>query len=195
MATILEDDFNSYNDGDLNGQGGWVGDVKVDIQGTTTYEGAKAVKIWEVPTDGGYTYKDGSTITTGKISFYVQKNTNSSARLDLEIITAALGTTWNIVFNTDGNIQYRSTVIGTYIANTGYVIEIEWTDVGGRKARVRINSGTWTDWMAYGTAGDPKSFYIYTHGTWAAGDIAYLDYIAENPLAPPAVGRSQAYIF
>ena len=50
MSWTAIENFNSYADGDLNGENGgsgwsgaWSGSVNYDIQGTTTYEGAKAV--------------------------------------------------------------------------------------------------------------------------------------------------------
>jgi hypothetical protein len=46
MATILTEDFNTLNDGNINGQNGWsVAGGTGTIQGTTVYEGAKALTI------------------------------------------------------------------------------------------------------------------------------------------------------
>ena len=41
----LEDNFDSYTDGDLNGQGGWSGSSAYDVQGITVQAGAKAVVV------------------------------------------------------------------------------------------------------------------------------------------------------
>ena len=44
IDTIFVDNFNSYNDGDLNGQGDWSGSTEFQIQGVVVEEGDKAVE-------------------------------------------------------------------------------------------------------------------------------------------------------
>jgi len=43
-GTILEEYFNSYADGDLNGKGSWTGDASFDIGTTGAKEGRKGVQ-------------------------------------------------------------------------------------------------------------------------------------------------------
>ena len=48
----LVDNFDSYSDGDLNGQGSWSGSTAFDVQTTIKHSGTKAIKCTEdgIPT-------------------------------------------------------------------------------------------------------------------------------------------------
>ena len=195
MATIFEDDFNSYNDGDLNEQGDWTGDAVFDIQGVLTYEGAKAVK-WVAWTSDVAITKTGTARTDGRISFYVragQTNARGAFRL-YEGGTMIV----RILFRDDGDIEAYFGAdpgwvkIADYVANTWYLVEAEWESVN-HTYRVRVDGGSWTDWNQYNswTTG-PNIFHINTSnptGTF------YIDHIAELPYTPAAAGKSQGFIF
>ena len=81
MATILTDpyDFNSLNNGNLDGQDSWVvqdgssGDWQV--QDSVVFEGAKAVSY---DSNGADFYKDGTARADGKITVYVRKSSAST---------------------------------------------------------------------------------------------------------------------
>lgn len=47
---LFFEDFNSLNNGDLNGQNGWTGSTGFDVEATTVKEGAKAVQFIDVGT-------------------------------------------------------------------------------------------------------------------------------------------------
>jgi len=195
MATIFEDDFNSYTDGDLNGQGGWSGDTAYDVQGTIVKEGAKAVECGSVVNVG--IYKDGTPRNDGRITAYLRRNTNSSGR---SYLTIKEGTTIcaNVRFMDDGNLQvHRNGAWETYLAYSAdiwYCIEIEWRS-SDHKVRYRVNGGAWTDWGTatneWVTGLDRVRFDVWDQ---SAGDVGYWDYVAEYPM-PPVVGRSFGYIF
>ena len=194
MATIFEDDFNSYDDGDLNGQGDWSANAIWDVQGTIVKEGAKAVKA----TNGNWyeMSKDGTARTDGRITFYVRAaQTDAHLNCLLRQVGAA-DFAMSLYFNGDGNIQYKDDVgyhtIQAYSADQWYEVEVEWRS-SDHKLRYRIDEGDWTDWKAtwlnWTTGFDRVWITQYGTGTF------YVDYIAENPYAPPAAGRSYGYIF
>ena len=70
MATIFEDNFNSYNDGNLNGQGGWSGHTGFQVQGTVVKEGAKGM-IADMASgqDWAWITKIGTARADGRITF------------------------------------------------------------------------------------------------------------------------------
>lgn len=188
MATIFTDNFNSYTDGNLVGQGSWTEQTSAsnfDIQGTVVKEGAKAAFLTNVV--GGSApiiYKTGSAIDTGRISFYARKNaTNKEALFTVEKISSHEGAI--VKFADDGNIQYFNgstyVTIQAYSTDTWYGVEIEWR-VSDHKARYRINVGTWTDWYAVNgsswTSFDSMRVFGNNNGT----DITYFDYISEYSL-------------
>ena len=188
--TPLRDDFNSYNDGDLNEQGGWTGDVGFDIQGTTVYEGAKAVMDNIDTNRTDYISKSGTQLSQGKTTVYVKKSDLNG--------DVAFG------FYEDSDIKFQvaqSTYMGQnywayldsggwnpssipFIINVWQYLEVEWQVTGGTNPqyRFKVDGGNWVGWT------DPWSDWSigvnkvelmagYDNG----GGIAYFDYIAENP--------------
>jgi len=71
-ATLFIDSFNNYTDGDLNTQGDWSANSTFDIQGTTVYEGSKAV-YWAGETTDVTAEKTGTSQNDGIIYFYVRR--------------------------------------------------------------------------------------------------------------------------
>ena len=188
-ATIFTDNFNSYTDGDLAGQGSWINHyngLAFDIQGTTVKEGAKAVKIYGHDTDQ-YVKKTGTLLAAGKTTIYIRKNDVGAMRIALA--EAATGIKVYLRYYTDENIQYYTTAwnnIGVYAIDTWHCIEIEWQSTPSQQVRCRVDGGTWTDWLSpYATWTDGlDTIYLGTEaadGGGATGD-GYFDYIAENPL-------------
>lgn len=201
MATIFEDDFNSYTDGDLNTQGGWGGKITFDVQGVVVKEGAKAVIN---QTAGDQTMsKDGVALTDGKISFYARVHDHAnwgSGKYIIFVIHS--GSPWlthpSILaakFGQDGWLAYDGGNILEFNDDQWYLIECEWRSSPDYKERVRIDGGAWQDWAAgYGgdwTAG-LKAFGINYY--CASGDPAYFDYIAEEPYVA-VKPKSFGYIF
>ena len=200
MPTILVDNFNSYNDGDLNGQGDWSGDVSFDVQGDVVFDDGgvtkKAVRLINVG-DGAKTIsKIGNQVADGKITVYLRY---SSAATDAgfmlyegnNVIVYFMlyggqvwchnGTTW-IKFDFDPGKDWHS-------------VEVEWRS-SDKKVRYRVDEITWSSWdTAYGgnfvNYLNRVDFYHYYSGT------VYYDCIAENPYTPPPppAGRSQGLIF
>jgi hypothetical protein len=194
MATIFEDNFNSYNDGNLNGQGGWSGYAAYKVQGTIVKEGAKAIKF--VGT-GGYEYitKYGTQFPAGMIGCYIRvNNLNASFRVNFCEGDNQMDF---IYLSSDGYLHsYRCGVLGAITIDTWHWIQWEWRTSPDKKIRARVDDGAWTDWFDpwHSWATGPNNFNLLSNAV-PKGLEVYFDYIAENPYTPPAVGRSYGYIF
>jgi hypothetical protein len=200
MSTIFEDNFNSYNNGDLIGQGNWI-DIYAgnlyDVEDSLVKEGAKAVIS---PGGMGSTqwpriYKMGNSLSAGRITCYIRKTATNTPFLFM--IEHHADFTGAIVrFNDDGNIEYFNgaayVAIQAYSAGQWYCVEVQWIDDSGtKKARYRIDEGSWTDYYAInGNPSELDSVRLFRRGD----DYSYIDYIAENPIVPPAAGRSFGFI-
>ena len=186
MATIFEDDFNSYNDGDLNGQGSWSGDVGVDIQGILVQEGAKAVKVIG-DTGNQEIIKTGTARTDGRISFYQRRDyagedTYSQFQL-YQGATLVTGCRLNITGGIDFLVSGGWVAFDSYSADTWYLAEIEWRS-SDTKVRMRIDGGTWGAWStpyASWSTGLDKVRMVVTN----SGATCYWDYIHEGSYDGP----------
>jgi hypothetical protein len=153
MAAILTESFDSYSDGDLNGQGSWSGDVQFDIQGTTTQSGAKAVTV----TPGAAIRnikKTGTAQNTGSQIIYMRAaQTNQKA--NVQFLDNSDNVCADIYFDTDGNLKRdygagggsTETLLASYSANTWYKILTEWSS-SDHKWRVTIDSNTPSSYQA-----------------------------------------------
>ena len=78
-AAVVEDNFNSYNNSSLLGQGGWTDYANGQnfiVQGTVTAEGSKAVHV-NATADNVIT-KSGSSLPDGRQAVYVRTENRSS---------------------------------------------------------------------------------------------------------------------
>lgn len=187
MATVLTDNFNSYNDADLAGQGSWATDGGTigdwDVQGTVVREGAKAV-IHE-DTDTARYYKAGTNQDDGKQTCYFRRSQNSAGAIFMALSEGAFGTQRIIMrVGDDGNIAYHDgavyQTIQAYSADTWYAITVEWRS-SDHNARYSINGGTYTAWdtvFSNWVAG--VDIFRIQSSSLGAGDKDYVDYIAEN---------------
>lgn len=184
MPTILTDNFNSYADGDLNTQGSWSGSVIFDIQGTVVREGAKAVSAAAIGSDQNIT-KTGTATATGKISFYVRRTATGGGATRLALKTGAT-LCHEVVLQATGAVDMWDSSsgswknLGTYVADTWYLIEIEWQD-SDDKARGRLDGGSWTVWcgtQAAFSSLDTVELKVYVGMT----GTVYYDYIAQDPV-------------
>jgi len=173
MPTIFTDNFNSYNNGDLNGQGGWSGDTNFQVQETTVFEG-KAI-------DGGnqtkVIEKSGNSVNDGRITFYTK---NTSFNFSAFCVLCEGDTLKTGIGCRDGDIQIWGTwtVVKANITSAWYCIELEWRS-SDHCVRARVDGGIWTDWEAVSsswTNGLDKvklQPYVHSHPYW--------DYIGRNP--------------
>jgi len=145
------DDFNSYANGDLNGQGFWRGNANFDVQETIVQEGAKAIHhspsasedtiLKDIPqaNSGSIIVRHrreagGATDYTFPIRIYEGNTVVSGIQIysgDVYLLTD------DVWVDTGYNIS----------ANTFHKFEIEWReDVGNPQVRMRMDDGSWTTW-------------------------------------------------
>ena len=187
--TLFEDDFNSYNDGDLEGQGGWTlysGSDGPNVQGVTVFEGAKAVQ-----NGANLALKSGDSLTDGQITFYMKTLTSEWPSFML-CQGAAINMVQVLNFGDGSGVKYYNGVSWVKLGDTPagwFYVTIFWRS-SDHKISYIFNGGAQTGWdTPYNswTAMDGVGIQI-------GGANSYVDYIAENPYAP-AVGRSQGLIF
>lgn len=170
-AVIILDDFNSYTDGTLDGQGGWTGSSLYSIQATTTYEGAKAVKF---PNPPEFIDKDITPQTDGIIGFYLRNDNLTDTRV---ILTSSGTNRYQIQLDSSGDINFNGSTaetLGTYTLSTWYYLEIE-IDATGNLARGRYDGGTWSSWLVSNTGDYIQIDNIQLFGT--SSGVGYYDYL------------------
>lgn len=194
-ATIFEDNFNSYTDGDLNGQGGWVyEDISAKtwyVEGTTVYEGTKATAE-----SSGYNYlKDGTLTNDGRITVYLRWSSVATGGPYFTLYEGTAGRIATALSQTGaGKFDYYSAGwknIGDVSADTWYCLEIEWRS-SDHKVRYKLDGGAWTNWVAPWVSWTNGLSRVRISG--AVGRTSYVDYIAENPYVPsllPSINYSQ----
>jgi len=149
---ILRDDFNSYNDGFLDGQGSWRGDANFNIQGATVYEGAKAV----IATGETNTQKEidkfGTPQTDGRQTCYMRSSSNDTNQVFFTLLDGDIVVT-EFRLHPSGYIDYLIGPPATpsrpqykpYSADTWYALTVEWRSSDSR-VRYKVDDGDWTDW-------------------------------------------------
>jgi len=143
----LVDNFDSYNNGDLNGQGSWSGDAEWDVQGTVVQAGAKAIQCAthaKVIAKSFTAEGDGNQVFYGRSSAINAGATNHQFRIQEGDTILAY-----ILFNeTGGGTMYLqdgdgSVSLGSWSAGSWVKVEVEWR-TSDNTVRARINDGTWT---------------------------------------------------
>jgi peptidoglycan hydrolase-like protein with peptidoglycan-binding domain len=157
---IFKDNFNSYKDGNVLGQGEWSNYSNGDnftVQASTTFEGAKSL-FNNSPVDN-VLHKIGNSIADGKQSIYIKTRNRSlwedTNAMQVRIgkgITFASGVNISVLFNKDGTVIYQGGTIGrvvaTYNDDEWTLLEIEWRS-SDNKARYRINNEIWSTWDTF----------------------------------------------
>lgn len=180
---IVVDDFNSYSDGSIVGQGSWqsyvngsnfviqgavvnegvkalhnnsFGDSVVGKQGTSQADGKQAVCFrTENRADWGFYSADGNA------GIRVSKGLNASGAPGLSFASVSL--------KQDGNVAYYDQVadvysnFATYNDNEWTLLELEWRS-SDKTARYRVNSGTWTDWKPFANSASFTGFDYVNFG-------------------------------
>lgn len=189
MATIFTDNFNTYTDGELVGQGGWSGTSGYWlVEVPYVAEGEKGI-CCSIANTGWSVEKTGTPLTDGKVAFYTKLAGFPSSYFIFRISSAAVSPTYvDIRFDSAHNITLLgSTTIQAYSVATWYGVEVEWRSTPDYRFRARVNGGSWSTWVSgylsrEWTTGLTKiSLIKNSTGT----DSYYLDYIAEEPIDPP----------
>ena len=142
------DNFDSYNDGNLDGQGGWVGGSAYQIQGVITHNGSiKAVEI--ATTTAGIEKNLPFSMTNGIFTGWIRAGHKGVDIWPIGIAVKETGSLGEIAFSDTGNIEFFSattTILLTdYSINTWYKADVEWRS-SDSKVRGRLNNGNWTAW-------------------------------------------------
>jgi hypothetical protein len=149
MAITTIDNFNSYSDGDLNGQGTWSGHVGFDVQGSVVQEGAKAVTG---NTAGQVINLNVTDRTTGIFRCYMKVTTGISSGPSFRLNDSGIGMAFDVQIQS-GKWKLRNTIntpeiIGDPTVDQWDLLEIE-IDSSANTARARLNGGTWTATMTH----------------------------------------------
>lgn len=138
----ITDNFDSYIDGDLNGQGSWSGNADFDVQGVTVQAGAKAI----VNSASNKSILKSSTLASNGAQVIWGRVTTTGD--DIWAIRLSEGGTDRIGVKTNGgNLQYFDgstyNTIGTVSINTWFKLDVQW-DFSTQMARYQLNDGGYT---------------------------------------------------
>jgi len=184
FTPFMQDNFNSYADGALNGQGSWSGPVVFLVDGTLPYEGAKGVRI----ADGGINdiLKPCTSKVSSQVSCYIRKDTSKGNAGTYQSIFTKDNAA-NIVseigmFGQD--IKYYSnlslvTLLSNYSLATWYNVQMVWRGPPDYKCKYRVDNGEWTAWVTRGNPGSigPTTQTLLESWGLLGGGVAYFDYI------------------
>jgi len=181
--TPVTDDFNSYSDGNLNGNGGWSGDTAFQVQGSVVREGSKAVSASSA--SPVFIDKNGTSMfPNGQATFYFRRTTTTGILRFLLFDTNSSGGRVHIYIDDNGNVNYynASTIVqlGSYSTDTWYSITVQWR-ISDKKARYSFNGGTYTAWDT--TEVEFTNGLSYCRVQVSGTGTSYLDYIAESDVS------------
>ncbi len=152
-ATIFTDDFNGYNAGNLNGQGGWSATSAYLVGSNPVKEGAKALRS-SLFDNFAPAVKSGASLNDGQITMYVHRFDANQPGIFYFILREGDFPKIEIRGNygAQGKFQYVDGFTGSYL-NFGpsfgyddwYAIQIQWRS-SDHSARYNINGGSWTGW-------------------------------------------------
>lgn len=149
VSASFFDGFDTYNDGSLNGQGGWESIIETfEVQATTTQAGLKAI-FHPAGDHGGIKKYMGSK--NGRVIAWIQTTLPTTS----DSIAFGVGDSHTyghaeLYFTNTGTIDFwgdsMESIVVDYSPDTWYKVEIQWRD-SDSKVRARANDGTWTDWL------------------------------------------------
>lgn len=169
-TSIVQDGFDTYNIGMLQGQGGWsnyTNGSNFVVVDTEAFGGTKAIynqtKADSVITKTGPLLLDGKQTvyvkTASRASWGIHSDGNFQVRVSKNPwASGAQGLAFAAVsFKGDGNVTYYDSVADTYKNFATYEdgvwtsLDIEWRS-SDKTARYRINNRSWTDWYTFRNA-------------------------------------------
>ena len=147
----LIDNFDSYNDGNLNGQGGWTAQAATNVQGTVFYgasgkalgktgdltAGSNYVSITSEADGNQIVYLQYNATANGNVGVILYENTTILARIYIDA-SAAKALLWGAAF---------TQIAGSLSTGTWYKLEIQWRS-SDWYVQGRMDDGTWTGWLA-----------------------------------------------
>jgi len=152
----LVDNFDSYNNGNLSGQGSWVNGVGsyydgIDVVDTTYYGASGKGVVISDNGDAGYVKKSFTGEASGSQVFYAKVSKNDKALLRIRINDSGSLKAF-ISFEGDGDLDLYATVdeyntiLVDYPVDTWIKIEFEWK-ASTNSMRMRTDDGTWSNWF------------------------------------------------
>jgi len=198
MAWVAEDNFDSYSDGDLNGNNGgsgwsaaWAGDVDYDVEGTTVYQGAKAVS--GINANGSIIRTLTSTTTSGTVYFAMRMD-DTSGDGGILFRNGADTTTYILIkFNTtdivvSNGFETTTTYISGFTTGAWYLFEIAYN---GASYDIRYHNGTsWSSPNTYSV--DTNSAIDTIRLNAGNNNDFYFDYISPTNPIPETGGDTKA---
>jgi len=144
---LLNDDLNVYNNGNLSGQGDWLGDNEAQIQDATTQEGVKACQINNGAVN--WTYNTQADQDDGTQTFYIRAADTTHEAYSYFYEGATL--LFRVALKSNGKIITSTSsadeVINDYSADTWYKISTEWRSTD-HHFRVSVDDASTTAWTA-----------------------------------------------
>jgi hypothetical protein len=145
--SIFTDNFDSYNNGDLNGQGSWSGDTDFDVQESIKNSGTKGISC---SVTGKAIAKTGTLTADGEAFAYFRTNADSGSWFDLW--EGANQITYARFNHASGRGKLQASLAGSYedvpgsITNDAFnKVTVQWRS-SDKKVRWSLNDGTFTDW-------------------------------------------------
>jgi hypothetical protein len=188
VSSIVFDNFNSYSNGNLDGQGSWsqtVGGTTFQIQGTTAMEGTKAVSVGSGANDD-VVKKTGTALGDGLITFYFYPTNTNYESIMFGLYSGSNIAYWFSMETAFGNYTAsfyhgsHTQIPGTYTKDAWNYGQIQWRS-SDNKARANLNGGAWTDWVSGWNAWTTLDTVSLETGGNHTGYASYFDYIAGNP--------------
>lgn len=152
-STIFTDNFDSYSDGNLNGQGGWISnssDQFFTVESSTVQEGGKAIaSVNSFQPFGISVHKSGSLVSTGRIQFYFKSDENAPYGLfrltEGDLIKIQIKFFPGFVYYTTSSNENGE--LGVATSNTWHLVTIEWRDID-KKVRYNLDGGVFTPYIS-----------------------------------------------
>lgn len=197
-TAIVEDNFNSYTNGSVVGQGGWESyscGSNFIVQGATVLEGVKA--LYNNSSQDSVIGKMGDLLVDGRQTVYVRTENrddwnfspsgNVQIRMTENLWSQQYGSFLFVSFYQDGSVGYNGVVFDTYNDNAWTLLEMEWRS-SDATARCRVNNGTWTTWQSIITYDSFTGFdYVgFNFDNRGGSGGVYFDALGANPIPEPA---------
>lgn len=165
------ENFNSYGNGLIVGQGGWFdrehGET-FSVESVVTYEGAKALGSAN-QTGLGIITKTGVSFADGYQSFYFYPEQHSTWGSPLSFQLGVYQDSWDgtaraaMDFRSDGHAYHTDATtgpfveFGTFADNVWNLAEIEWR-ASDKSARYQIDNEGWSEWSPFTGGGSFTHF-------------------------------------
>jgi hypothetical protein len=184
FTPLLLENFNSYGNGNLNGQGSWSGSTMFQVEEATVFEGTKAIRNSDF--NPCFITKLVSAKDAGFVSCMLRKDVSAGIFVTLQLIDlldsvptcisragmkgSAIGYYANSVF---------VPILTPYLIDTWYKMDIVFRTTPDHKCRYRVNDGSWSSWVSRADPGSvgPASKVTMETDDIISGGQAFFDYI------------------